>query len=116
MFLVSFLCFLPPNVVLVVEVAIGIRLEPVFAKAGLSFALLQPVGDDVCCVLVALEGDDAGGLVDACVGALLLVGVVFGAPMLVGVVVGVLLLVDGVVGALLLVESVGAVVVLAVRG
>ena len=48
---------------MVVEVALGIRLEPVFATAGLSFALLQPVGDGVCWVLVALEGDDAGGLV-----------------------------------------------------
>ena len=43
-----FLCFLPPNVVMVVEVALGIRLEPVFATAALSFALLQPVGDGVC--------------------------------------------------------------------
>ena len=42
------LCFLPPNVVLFVEVALGIRLEPVFATAGLSFALLQLVGDGVC--------------------------------------------------------------------
>ena len=99
------LCFLPPNVVLVVEVALGIRLESVFATAGLYFALLQLVGDGVCWVLLALEGDDAGGLVDGCVGAL----------MLQGVVVGVLLLVDGVVGALLLVESVAAVVVLVVR-
>ena len=101
---------------MVVEVALGIRLEPVFATAGLSFALVQPVGDGVCWVLVALEGDDAGGVVDGCVGALLLVGVVFGALMLVGVVVGVLLQVDGVVGALLLVASVAAVVVLTVRG
>lgn len=48
MFFASFLCFLPPNVVMVVEVALGIRLEPVFATAGLSFALVQPVGDGVC--------------------------------------------------------------------